>query len=199
MKITSAVRVKVEAGGSGVVAHVGLHALGSFADRLGLADSLSSSIRAGTGRRPLHDRGKVLVQVDLMLAGGGESCADAEHLRCEADLFGFVPSDSTVHRSFHELGGALRRHLAGAIAEVRRTAWARSAVTKGSDPVFLDIDATLVEIHSENKECTAPTYKGVRLPPDPLLRRCNRRGPLRAAETRQCRFQHRRRSRRRPR
>ena len=27
-------------------------------------------------------------------------------------------------------------------------------------PVFLDIDASLVEIHSENKEQTAPTYKG---------------------------------------
>ncbi|MHB1774083.1 MAG: IS1380 family transposase [Acidimicrobiales bacterium] len=160
MKITSAVRVKVEAGGSGVVAHVGLHALGSFADRLGLADSLSSVIRAGTGRRPVHDRGKVLVQVALMLAGGGETCADIEHLRCEADLFGFVPSDSTVHRSFHELGGALLSDIAGAIAEVRRTVWERSAVTKGQGPVFLDIDASLVEIHSEKKAGTAPTYKG---------------------------------------
>jgi hypothetical protein len=160
VKITSAVRVKVEAGGSGVVAHVGLHALGSFADRLGLADSLSSAFRAGTGRTPVHDRGKVLVQVALMLAGGGESCADIEHLRCEADLFGFVPSDSTVHRSFHEFGGALRTDVAGAVAEVRRAVWERSAVTKGSGPVFLDIDASLVEIHSENKEGTAPTYKG---------------------------------------
>jgi hypothetical protein len=158
VKITSAVRVKVEAGGSGVVAHVGLHALGSFADRLGLADSLSSAIRADTGRRPVHDRGKVLVQVALMLAGGGESCADIEHLRCEADLFGFVPSDSTVHRSFHEVDGTLREEIAGAIAEVRGTVWERSAVTKGSGPVFLDIDASLVEIHSENKEGTAPTY-----------------------------------------
>ena len=159
MKITSAVRVKVEAGGSGVVAHVGLHALGSFADRLGLADSLSSAFRAGTRRTPVHDRGKVLVQVALMIAGGGESCADIEHLRCEADLFGFVPSDSTVHRSFHEVDGRLRKEIAGAIAEVRGTVWERSAVTKGSGPVFLDIDASLVEIHSENKEGSAPTYK----------------------------------------
>jgi hypothetical protein len=94
-----------------------------------------------------------------MLAGGGESCADVEHLRCEADLFGFVPSDSTVHRTFHEVDGTLREEIAGAIAEVRGTVWERSAVTKGSGPVFLDIDACLVEIHSENKEGTAPTYK----------------------------------------
>jgi len=108
----------------------------------------------------VHDRGKVLVQVALMLAGGGESCSDIEHLRCEADLFGFVPSDSTVHRSFHEVGGALRSEIAGAIAEVREKIWERSAVTNRADTVYLDIDASLVEIHSENKEGTAPTYKG---------------------------------------
>jgi len=38
-----------------------------------------------------------------MLAGGGDSCADIEHLRCEEDLFGNVASHSTVHRAFHEI------------------------------------------------------------------------------------------------
>ena len=108
MNGTSTARVKVEAGGTGVVSHVGLHALGSFADRLGLGDALSSAIP----QRPtlVHDRGKVLVEAALVLAGGGESCADIEYLRAEAALFGFV--------------------------------------------------ASLVEIHSENKEQAAPTYKG---------------------------------------
>jgi hypothetical protein len=95
--------VIVEPGGTGVVAHVGLHALGSFADRLGLGDSLSARI-PGTGERlPVHDRGKVLVHTALMLAGGGESCADIEHLRLQHDLFGSVPSDSTVFRTFQAL------------------------------------------------------------------------------------------------
>jgi len=160
VKINSTVRVKVEAGGSGAVAHVGLHALGSFADRLGLADCLSSRLRAGTKRSPLHDRGKVLVQTALMLAGGGESCADIEHLRCEEDLFGNVPSDSTVYRAFHEIDGALRAAVAEAVAEVRRNVWERSAATKRTGPIFLDIDGSLVEIHSENKESSAPTFKG---------------------------------------
>jgi hypothetical protein len=35
----------------------------------------------------------VLVQTALAIAGGGESCADIEHLRAEPDLFGAVPSD----------------------------------------------------------------------------------------------------------
>jgi hypothetical protein len=45
----SVVRVKVEGGGDQVVAHVGLHALGAFADRLGLGHSLSSRILIDSG------------------------------------------------------------------------------------------------------------------------------------------------------
>jgi hypothetical protein len=44
------------------------------------------------------------------------------------------------------------------VAGVRAQVWSRSAATK-SGPVLLDIVASLVEIHSENKEATAPTYK----------------------------------------
>ena len=102
----SARRVIVEPGGAGVVAHVGLHALGYFADRLGLGDSLSARIPRTGERLPMHDRGKVLVHMALMLAGGGESCADIEHLRLQADLFGSVPSDSTVFRTFHQLAAS---------------------------------------------------------------------------------------------
>ena len=39
-------------------------------------------------RAPGHDRGKVLTQAMLMLAGGGECCSDIEYLRAEGALFG---------------------------------------------------------------------------------------------------------------
>jgi hypothetical protein len=160
MKTTSARRVTVEPGGKGVVAHVGLHALCAFADRLGLGDSLSSRIPARRERSPLHDRGKVLVQQMAVIAAGGESCADIEYLRSEASLFGHVPSDSTVWRTFHEITAATRDELKGAMAEVRAKVWSRSSATIGSDPVVLDVDASLVTIHTEAKEGTGPTYKG---------------------------------------
>jgi hypothetical protein len=153
-------RVVVEPGGTGVVAHVGLHALGSFADRLGLGDALSAAIPWSGSGFPVHDRGKVLVQTALMLAGGGESCLDIEHLRIGGDLFGSVPSDTTVARTFHEITPSTRARIAEAIADMRAEVWSRSSSTTGSDAVLLDIDASLVEIHSENKEQTAPTYKG---------------------------------------
>jgi len=160
METTSARPVVVEPGGTGVVAHVGLHALCSFADRLGLGHSLSSAIPIRGERSPLHDRGKVLVHQMATIAGGGESCADVEYLRGEETLFGFVPSDSTVWRTFHEITEETRAGLKKTLGGVREKVWARSSATSGTEPVVLDVDASLVEIHSENKEGTGPTYKG---------------------------------------
>jgi hypothetical protein len=163
---------------------------------MGLADALSSRLRGRTSRAALHDRGKLIVQVALMLASGGNSCVDIEHLRCEEDLFGVVASDSTVHRALHEITSKLRSDLAEAVAEVRSQIWERTAKTKGTGPVYIDIDASLVEIHSENKQQTGATYKGsFRLSPDVLLRRRDRRGTVFPAASRQHRLQHRRRSR----
>ena len=49
MNVTSTARLKVEPGGTGVAAHVGLHALGCFADRLGLGDLFSAVIPVSLG------------------------------------------------------------------------------------------------------------------------------------------------------
>ena len=152
-------RVAIEAAGDGVVAHVGLHALGAFADRVGLGDALSTRIPPAGERLPLHDRGKVLVQAMLMLAGGGESCADIEALRAQERLFGPVPSDSTLYRTFRQIAPATLTGLWDAMAGVRAQLWRRSSATNTDRPVVLDIDATLVEVHSENKDGTAATYK----------------------------------------
>ena len=44
MNATSTRNVVVEAGGTQVVGHVGLHALGAFADRLSVGETLSRAI-----------------------------------------------------------------------------------------------------------------------------------------------------------
>jgi hypothetical protein len=156
----STVAVVVEMGGKGVVAHVGLHLLGSFADRLGLGDSLSTAVARRGERAPVHDRGKVLAQAMLMLAGGGEACSDIEHLRAQRALFGAVPSDSTLYRTFRAIDAATLTDVRTAFAEVRARAWRRMAATTGTSTIVLDIDASLHEVHSENKVDTAPHYKG---------------------------------------
>ena len=107
----------------------------------------------------MHDRGKVLTQAMLMLAGGGESSADIEALRAQEHLFGPVPSDSTLYRTFRQIGPGSLDGVWEAMAGVRAQVWARSSVTNTAESVFLDMDTTLVEVHSENKDGTAPTYK----------------------------------------
>jgi hypothetical protein len=156
MHVTSTVKARIERGGDGVAAHVGLHALGQFADALGLGGALSERIVPTGERFPLHDRGKVLVHAMLTLAGGGDACSDVEFLRAEPVLFGPVPSDSTLYRTYRQIDAVTLAGLWGAMAEVRSDVW--SAVDTG-EQVVLDIDATLVEIHSENKQGTASTYK----------------------------------------
>jgi hypothetical protein len=160
MHANSTRSVKVEPGGRGVVAHAGLHALGRYADQIGLPAALSSCIEPRGERAPLHDRGKVLTQMALVLAGGGESCLDIEHLRAQPTLFGTVPSDTTVSRSLHALDGKDRNLLAAGIATTRASVWHRLGLTESTAPLFLDVDSTLVEIHTEDKEGAAPHYKG---------------------------------------
>jgi hypothetical protein len=159
MQTTSTRRVVVEPGGDQVAAHVGLHALGAFADALGLGAALSERIPVSGKRLPLHDRGKVLVHQMLVLAGGGESCADIEYLRVEDDLFADVCSDSTLYRTFTEsLDEETLPEVKAGFAEVRQAVWRRARLTRGTDPVVLDIDASLIDVHSEHKEGTAPNY-----------------------------------------
>src|SRR6266540_1264393 len=157
MHVTSTRRARIETGGDGVAAHVGLHALGRYADALGLGGALSAQMWPAGERWPFHDRGKVLVHAMLTLAGGGEACSDVEFLRAQPALFGAVPSDSTLYRTYRQIDASTLDRLWDAIAEVRAQVWAR--VDTG-EPVVLDIDASLVEIHSEHKDGTAATYKG---------------------------------------
>ena len=162
MNANSTRNVVVESGGTQVVAHVGLHALGSFADRLGVGERLSSAVGWSGPGVPVHDRGRVLCQAMLMLAGGGESCTDIESLAAQGRLFGDVCSDTTLYRTFTDsLDGDTLVRARHAIGRIRGEVWERiPAVTGGDDPVILDIDASLVEIHSENKDGTAPNFKG---------------------------------------
>ena len=144
----------LEVGRSGVVSHVGLWVLGRFADRLGLGGALSEAFgEAGV----THDRGSVLVHAMLMLSGGGEACSDIEYLRSESGLFGGVASDSTLYRTMRSIDPDTLGRLGGAVAGVRSRVWDRLVNTGGE--VVLDIDSSLHQVHSENKEGAAPTYK----------------------------------------
>jgi hypothetical protein len=120
-------------------------------------------------RRPTarHDPGKVLLDLAISLAMGGDCLADIAQLRAHPQVFGPVASDPTVSRCIDTLAAdapAALAAIAAARAAARKQAWelaGEQAPDHGADasqPVVIDVDATLVTAHSE-KECAAPTFK----------------------------------------
>lgn len=140
-----------------VASQVGLHLLGNLADRVGLTSAYSVAVPWRGERAPGHDRGRLLAQVAVMLAGGGECVADMAALRDQPDLFGEVASAPTIWRAVSDIDDEVLGDLRTARAKARSGVW---ATAEAPSEVILDIDAALVDIHSENKEKAAANYKG---------------------------------------
>jgi hypothetical protein len=157
----------VDGQGSSVVPNAGAVLLLRTAQTVGLTTALSDAV--GPWRRPLarHDPGKVLLDLAVSLAVGGDCLADVAQLRAAPELFGAVASDPTVSRLIDRLAAdapAALAAIASARAAARARAWALAGEhapdhhTDAARPVVIDVDATLVGAHSE-KECAAPTFK----------------------------------------
>ena len=129
MDRNSTLNADVECGGTQVVAHAGLHALGRFADRVGLGPALSSAIPWLGERAPERDRGVVLTHAMLMLAAGGEACSDIEFFASQSRLFGPVASDSTLYRTIRNITPTVLTDLVTAVASVRAGMWRRMGAT----------------------------------------------------------------------
>ncbi|EYT62825.1 transposase [Dietzia sp. UCD-THP] len=149
-----------------MISHAGAIAPRLLADRVGLTVELS---KAMTRRRfiPIHDRGRVLIDLAVMLADGGESISDIGVLRHQSEALGPVASAPTVWRTLDEITAGKRKKIQVARARTRRHVWSRlpggvpASKCAGRDlesTVVLDVDATIVVTHSE-KENAAPTYK----------------------------------------
>jgi Transposase DDE domain group 1 len=158
MKTTRVVeRLRVTVGDRQVVSLAGLHLVGELADAVGLGAAFSGAVPWAGDRVPVHDRGRLLVQVALMLAGGGRCMADMDALREQPDVFGEVASVPTIWRVFDAIDDVVLASVRGARASARAKVWtARSAPKQ----LILDVDASLVEIHSDGKEQAASHFKG---------------------------------------
>ena len=170
MKRTSwSAGLSVSADGVGVVAHAGSVATRLLADRTGLTAELSKAM-VRRNFNPGHDRGRVLADVAVMLADGGEAIADIDVLRHQAGVLGAVASPPTVWRTLDEVSSGRLKKIATARTRVRRHVWAQIVAQHGGIPAspvagtdlgdvtVLDVDATVVIAHSE-KENAAATFK----------------------------------------
>src|SRR5437764_13362795 len=76
---------------------------GILADRTGLTGALSGAL-ARRGWWPVHDRGRVLVDLAVMIADGGEAICDIDVLRHQSEVFGPVASPATCWPALDEIG-----------------------------------------------------------------------------------------------
>ena len=90
------VTVEVTADGAGLVSHAGSALLAQAADKLGLTGALSWRLAGLKQRRRGHDPGRVIRDLAVMLADGGECVSDLAAVRDQQPLFGPAASDSTA-------------------------------------------------------------------------------------------------------
>ncbi|HKT58176.1 MAG TPA: IS1380 family transposase [Microbacterium sp.] len=160
-------RVHVDTADVPVIGQAGGVLLTETARAAGLDRALSAAL--GRWRKPLavHDPGKIVLDLAITLALGGDALSDVATLRAEPGVYGQVASDPTVSRTITALAADADRVLAAigtARQHARSTAWARAgnhapdAVASPDAPVVIDLDATLLTAHSE-KENARPTWK----------------------------------------
>ena len=159
--------LKVDTTAKRVVSHAGAVLLTATAGRVGLDRELSAALRPWKRPSAVHDPGKVLLDLAISVAIGGDCLADIAQVRAEPALFGHVASDPTVSRLIDTLALDAPTALAAinaARAKVRARVWAMAG-TDAPDhemavkkPLIVDLDATLITAHSE-KELAAATFK----------------------------------------
>ena len=106
------VTVDVTSDGAGLVSHAGTALLAQVAGELGLTRALSVGLAGVKQRRRGHDPGRVIRDLAVMLADGGECVSDLGGQRDQEGGFGVVASDSTAFRVIDRTAGELAR-LAG--------------------------------------------------------------------------------------
>ena len=149
--------VDVAADGEGLVSHAGAALLSEVADRVGLTRELSRALEGVRERRGRHDPGRVIRDLAVMLADGGDCLSELRAVRDQEPLFGPVASDSTAFRLIDRIAEepGLLDAVRAARADARERAWGLGV---RPERIVIDIDATLITAHTE-KEGAAVNFK----------------------------------------
>lgn len=162
-------RVQVDVAPSAAVGQAGGVLLTETVRATGLDQALSVALTPW--RRPLaqHDPGKILLDLALTLAVGGDCLADVASVRAEPDVYAQVASDPTISRLLTLLASdvdAAERAIDTARRRAREAAWSRAGKhapnhrVTAKPPLVIDLDATLVTAHSEKEDARATFKKG---------------------------------------
>lgn len=129
----------------------------------GLEKAMSAALAPWRAPRAVHDPAKVVLDLAIAVALGGDCAADLAVVRAQPQLFGAVASDATVSRLVAILAADATTALAAiraARAVARTHVWKRRRPLAGlsGSQVIVDLDATLVTAHSDKQGAT-PTFK----------------------------------------
>lgn len=160
----------VTADGRGVASHAGTRLLADVADAAGVPGAFGGAVGSMRRRRSGHGPGRVLADLAVMLADGGEAISDLAVLRDQAGLFGPVASTATAWRVLAGIDDDALARVRTARAQARQRAWllreeagrslpAATAAGRDLPGLVIDLDATLVATHSE-KQDTGGNFKG---------------------------------------
>jgi len=137
------ITVNVASDGDGLVSHAGSALLAQVAEKIGLTRALSRAVGQAELRAGSHDRGRVIRDLAVMLADGGDCLADLRAVGDQAVLFGATASPSTAFRVID--GIATTPGLLGAVRDAHASARARLwALTGAPKRLTIDLDATLI-------------------------------------------------------
>jgi hypothetical protein len=151
-------RVKVSANGTGLVSRAGSALLRELTVDTGLAAGWSAALLDTYKAVPIHQPGRVLADLAVMIADGGDALAHLKTLRDQDKLFGAVASDATAWRVVDRVDPMHLARLQAVRAAARERAWAAGAGPDLTAGLVIDLDATITIAHSE-KDNAAKTWK----------------------------------------
>jgi hypothetical protein len=157
-------RPKITVSADGKVSQAGVLLLAETLRVTGMSEGLAQELARWRAPRAVHDPGKIIGDLAMTLALGGDCLADVAVLRNQPELAGPVASDPVVSRLISALAADAPRALRAirkARAAARERAWDLAGDrSPGGDGTLIpvDIDATIVIAHSE-KEQAAATWK----------------------------------------
>jgi len=131
-------RVAVSADGRGLVSEAGAVLLWETLRVTGLGRGLSAALEQWRAPRAVHDPGKVVADLAVALALGGDCLADIAVLRDQPELAGPVASDPVVSRLVRSLAadgprrGSGPGRWPGTPRRAARTVWSRWTWTRRS-------------------------------------------------------------------
>ena len=162
-------RLTVDTTTSGAVGQAGGVLLTETITASGLGRELSAALARWRKPLAIHDPAKVITDLAVTLALGGDCMADIALLRAEPGLYGLVASDATVSRTIDALAAdapAALKAIDAARAAARKRAWALAGTdapdhaASATSPLIVDLDATLVAAHSDKEQARATFKRG---------------------------------------